>query len=255
MFKKLLLCLLFFIFQFSIFNYAGAQHNRMTLLQPTCASHNLRDNPRQVVVTQRYSSGNDNNFQETYLFDDNGNLTEYRKRGFGGEKVTSYPLTLSDLERPRPRGQNNDTIREKIYFFDYDGDVLELRQFDLKGRLISTMHYIYARGGNLAQSVEYTYDADSGNVVKRTVSDYDKREQLKTVRQYTADELLLWKEYRKYDCRGNLTRRVQTFYSDNDKETTVEKRTYSYDSHGNWTTCRYSLNGREIYTIDRTITY
>ena len=243
MFKKLLLCVLIFNFQLSFFNSVEAQHNRMTLLQPTYASLNLRDNPRQVVVIQRYVSGNDNNFQETYSFDGKGNLTEYRKRGFGGEKVTSYPLTLSDLEK------------NKKYIFDYDGDVLELRQFDLKGRLISTMHYIYARGGNLAQSVEYTYDADSGNVVKRTVSDYDKREQLKTVRQYTADELLLWEEFRKYDRHGNMTKRVQTFYSDNDKETTVEKRTYSYDSHGNWTSCRYTFNGREIYTIDRTITY
>ena len=243
MFKKLLLCVFIFNFQLSFFNSVEAQHNRMTLLQPTCASLNLRDNPRQVVVIQRYVSGNDNNFQETYSFDGKGNLTEYRKRGFGGEKVTSYPLTLSDLEK------------NKKYIFDYDGDVLELRQFDLKGRLISTTHYIYARGGNLAQNVEYAYDADSGMVSKRTVSDYDKREQLKTVRQYTADELLLWEEFRKYDRHGNMTKRVQTFYSDNDKETTVEKRTYSYDSHGNWTSCRYTFNGREIYTIDRTITY
>ena len=243
MFKKILLAVLIINFQLSIFNSVEAQHNRMTLLQPTCQSHNLSDNPRQVVVLQRYASGNDNNFQETYLFDSKGNLTEYRKRGFGGERVTSYPLTLEVLSTNRQ------------YKFDYDGDVLELRQFDLRKRLIATTHYIYARGGNLVQSVEYTYDADSGNVTKRTVSDYDKKERVKTVRQYTADELLLWEESRKYDRRGNLVKRVQTFYNDNDKETSVEKRQYRYDSHDNWTLCRYSLNGREMYSIERKITY
>lgn len=241
MFKKILFAL--FLFNFAFFNLVEAQHNRMTLLQPTCQSHNLRDNPRKVVVVQCYASGNDNNFQETYLFDSKGNLTEYRKRGFGGENVTTYPLTLSDLERNRK------------YKFDYDGDVLELRQFDLRGRLIATTHCIYVRGGNLVQSIEYTYDADSGNVTKRTVSDYDKNERLKTVRQYSADELLLWEECRKYDRRGNLTKRVQTFYNDNEKETTVEKRTYTFDRHGNWTSCRYFLNGHEMYSIDREIQY
>ena len=221
----------------------SAQLNRMTLLQPTTASHNLRDKPVKVVVIQRYASGNDNNLQETYLFDTRGNLTEYRKRGFGGEKVTNYPLSLENISKNRQ------------YKFDYDGDVLELRQFDLRGRLIASTHCIYARGGNLVQSIEYTYDADSNVVIKRTVSQYDNRERLKSVSQYSADELLLWEESRRYDRRGNLTKRTQTFYNDNEKTVTVEKRSYTYDSHGNWITCRYSLNGREMYSIERQITY
>lgn len=235
-YKIFIICLLFA-------NAICAQHNRSMLLQPTCRSFDLQDNPRQVVVVQRYESGHDNNFQETYLFDSAGNLTEYRKRGFGGEKVTSYPLTLEAISLNRQ------------YKFDYDGDVLELRQYDLMKRLIATTHCIYARGGNLVQSIEYTYDADSGVVTKRAVSVYDKNERLKSVHQYTADELLLWEESRKYDRRGNLIRRKQTFYSDNEKETTVEKRTYVFDRHGNWTLCRYSLNGKAMYSIEREITY
>jgi hypothetical protein len=241
MLKKIIILFLLFYFPFPAF--LSAQHNKAQLLQPTCASHNLRDNPRQMVVVQRYQSGNDNNFQETYLFDSLGKLTEYRKRGFGGEKVTAYPLTLEALSVNRQ------------YKFDYDGDVLELRQFDLRGRLIATTHCIYGRGGNLVQSVEYTYHADSGAVVKRTVSDYDKKERLKTVRQYTSDELLLWEEHRQYDRRGNLIKRTQTFYNGNEKETTVEKRSYSFDSHGNWILCRYSLNGTPMYSISRSLTY
>ena len=105
------------------------------------------------------------------------------------------------------------------------------------------------------QSVEYTYSPDSGVVVKRTVSCYDKKERLSEVRQYTADELLLWVEKRKYDRRGNLVSRTQTFYNEEDTDTTVEKRSYSFDSHGNWVMCHYTLNGKEMYTIERSIEY
>ena len=235
-FKILCICLLLAI-------TLNAQHNRPTLLQPTVASLNLRGNPTQMVVVQRYETGNDLNFQETYLFDSLGNLTEYRKRGFGGEKVTTYPLTIEAVSVNRQ------------YKFDYDGDVLELRQFDLRGRLVASTHYIYARGGNLVQSIEYSYNADSGAVTKRTVSDYDKNERLRTVRQYAADELLLMEEFRKYDRRGNLTKRSQTFYNEMEKETTVEKREYTFDRRGNWIVCRYSLNGKSIYSIEREIKY
>lgn len=221
----------------------AAQHNKSSLLQPSCESLNLREKPCRVVVVQRYVSGNDNNYQETYLFDSLGLLVEYRKRGFGGERVTSYPLSVESLSQNRQ------------YLFDYDGDVLEMRQFDLRGRLIASTHCIYAVGGNLAQSIEYAYDADSGIVTRRTVSDYDKHERLAKVSQYSADELLLWEEKRKYDRRGNMVRRVQTFYNDGKKEVTVEKRLYTFDRHGNWTSCLYSLNGKTLYSVEREISY
>jgi hypothetical protein len=196
-----------------------------------------------MTVTQQYKQGNDVNFQEVYLFDSVGNLKEYRKRGFGGERVTHYPLTLEDVSHNRQ------------YTFDYDGDVLELRQYDQRGRLVSSTHCIYAEGGNLAQSIEYTYDADSGVVTKRTVSTYDKRERLVSVEQYSADELLLWSEKRKYDRHGNLTKRTQTFYHDDETDTSVEVRKYTLDSRGNWHHCTYTLNGKEIYSITRDIVY
>lgn len=221
-----------------------AQHTREMLLQPDYDNYNLKGWPREVTVVQKYEQGNDNSFQETYLFDSVGKLTQYRKRGFGGERVTNYPLTMVEI------------TRNKVYFFDYDGDVLELRQYDQAGRLYSSTHCIYAEGGNLAMSIEYTYSADSGVVVKRTVSVYDKRERLVAVEQYTADELMLWSEKRKYDRKGNLVQRRQEFYDEEGgKETTVEKRLYTYDRRGNWTLCRYSLNGKQIYTIERKIAY
>lgn len=222
---------------------AVAQHSRQTLTQPTCGDYNLRTHPCQVTVVQRYESGSDINFQETYYFDSTGELTEYRKRGFGGENVTRYPLTVEDI---------SDGV---LYRFDYDGDVLEMRQFDMQNRLYSSTHYIYAVGGNLAMSVEYVYTADTGVVAKRTVSTYDKHERLKIVEQFTADELLILSEKYKYDRRGNLVRRTQTSYYDEEVVTNTERRRYTYDRNGNWIQCRYFMNGKEMYTIERTIVY
>lgn len=238
------LVLLFFL----VANAAFAQHTMQSLMRPDYDDYNLKAWPRQMTVVQRYESGNDNNFQETYLFDSTGCLTEYRKRGFSGEQVTHYPLVITDSGGWGRMGS-------RLYKFDYDGDVLELRQFDRRGRLSSSTHFIYADGGNLAMSVEYAYDSDSGVVTKRTVSVYDRHERLVTIEQYTADELLLWRESRKYDRRGNLIRRVQTFYNDEETETTVEKRSYSYDRFGNWTQCRYFMNGKAMYFIERDIDY
>lgn len=230
-----------FFFLFPCLMYA--QHSRQGLTQPDYDTYNLRAWPRQITVVQKYNGGNDNNFQETYLFDSTGHLKEYRKRGFGGERTTRYPLTMSDISQ------------NKQYTFDYDGDLVELRQYDLRKRLISSTHCIYAEGGNLAMSIEYTYHPDSTVVTRRTVSTYDKRERLASIEQYTADELLLWTERRKYDKKGNLKKRTQTFYNDDEVTVTTETRTYTYDRRGNWTHCRYALNGQPMYTIEREIKY
>ena len=234
-----ILVLVMFLFAGSLW----AQHNRQGLMQPNYDDYNLKFWVRQMTVVHKYPSGNDINFQETYRFDSVGNLVEYRKRGFGGEQVTRYPLTLEQISTKRK------------YTFDYDGDVVELLQYDMRGTLYSSTHCIYGKAGKLVMSIEYSYSADSAKVTKRTVSEYDRNERLATVRQYTADELLLWSEKRKYDRRGNLVKRVQTFYNDDNTESTVERRTYTFDSHGNWLECKYSLNGKEMYTIIRSFDY
>lgn len=230
-----------------------AQHSRQSLTQPDYDDYNLRFWPRQVTVVQHYASGHDINFQEVYLFDSTGHLTEYRKQGFGGERVTTFPLTMTETSG----WSEKELVR---YRFDYDGDLLETRTYDMKGRFVASAHYIYAEGGNLVQHVEYAYDADSGVVVRRTVFDYDKHERLVRVSQYSADELLLGSEKRKYDRRGNLVRRTQVFYDeatshDDGISTSVEQRKYTYDRRGNWIQCRYTLNGKSLYTIERTIVY
>lgn len=221
---------------------SAAQHTKNSLLQPDYDDYNLKAWPRQITVVQHYQSGNDINFQEEYYFDSTGHLTEYRKRGFGGEQVTHFPL--------------QSLPQNKEYQFDFDGDVLELTVRDQKGRVGSSEHFIYAESGNLAMTVEYTYSAINGIVEHRTVSTYDKQDRLTRVEQYTADELLLYTEVLKYDRQGNLKSRVRTFYND-DETTTVsnESRKYTYDRRGNWTTCQLMAEGKTICTIERSIEY
>lgn len=219
-----------------------AQHSRQQLLQPDYDSYNLQGWPRQITVIQKYDNGNDINFQETYCFDSLGNLTEYGKRGFGVMKKTYYPLS-----------QLNPS---KQYDFDYDGDVLRVLEFDLKHRLITSTHYIYGVGGNLMQTIQYAYnDADSGAIMERIVTEYDKNEQPVSVSTYSADELLLVAEKIKYDRRGNDIKRTITYYDEESKTVTTVRRVYTYDKHGNWTVCRYLLNGKEMYVIERKIDY
>lgn len=229
----------------AIFLFAStlcAQHNRAELLQPNYDIYNLQWWPRQITVVQHFESGQDINFQETYLFDSVGNLTEYRKRGFGGLHKTTYPLTQLN-----PRMQ---------YDFDYDGDILRIIEFDLMQRLISSEHYIYGSGGNLIQTVRYAYsEADSGTVIERTVTRYDKKERPATIKTYSPDELLLVAEKIKYDRHGNNIKRTITYYDEESTTVTTEKRDYTYDSRGNWTKCRFILDGKPIYTIERSFIY
>lgn len=229
----------------ALFLFAGvvsAQHSRQALMQPKYEDFNLKFWVRQMTVVQRYASGQDINFQETYLFDSVGDLAEYRKRGFGGQNITKYPLPQLDPQ--------------KRYDFDYDGDILRVMEFDMKGRLASSTHYIYGSGGNLVQTVSYAYnEADSGAVMERTVTLYDKHERPVSINTYTPDELLLVAEKMKYDRRGNNTQRRITYYDEESTTVSVERRSYTYDRHGNWTSCRYSLDGKEIYTIERKIEY
>lgn len=229
----------------TLFLFAGAvsaQHTRQGLLQPKYEDFNLKFWVRQMTVVQRYATGMDINFQETYLFDSVGDLDEYRKRGFGGQNITKYPLPQLDPQ--------------KRYDFDYDGDILRVMEFDMKGRLASSTHYIYGSGGNLVQTVSYAYnEADSGAVMERTVTLYDKHERPVSINTYTPDELLLVAEKMKYDRRGNNTLRRITYYDEESTTVSVERRSYTYDRHGNWTSCRYSLDGKEIYSIERKIEY
>lgn len=229
----------------ALFLFAGAvsaQHTRQGLLQPKYEDFNLKFWVRQMTVVQRYATGMDINFQETYLFDSVGDLAEYCKRGFGGQHITKYPLPQLDPQ--------------KRYDFDYDGDILRVMEFDMKGRLASSTHYIYGSGGNLVQTVSYAYnEADSGAVMERTVTLYDKHERPVSINTYTPDELLLVAEKMKYDRRGNNTQRRITYYDEESTTVSVERRSYTYDRHGNWTSCRYSLDGKEIYSIERKIEY
>ena len=219
----------------------SAQHNKRSIISPTTHDYNLNAWVKTLVATQQYESGNDITFQEVYNYDSTGHLTEYRKRGFGGEQVTRFPL--------------DDMPANRFYIFDYDDDILEMRVFDQMKRLVSTTHYIYANNGKLSETIEYEYSGDSGYVKQRTVTTYDKKERIQSIEQYTNDELLLYREKRSYDKHNNLTIRTMQFFNEDKVISNKEKRTYTYDTHNNWISCKYTYNSEPMYTINRKIEY
>lgn len=212
--------------------------------QPTLQEMGLRGRVKSITALQQYQGGNDMTTQEEWLFDTAGRLTSHAKTGFGGTHVTTYP-------RPAENGR-----KQKITRAD-DGDILQLTQYAADGRMLSSAHYIYAADGTLAATVTYYYDDDGGdNAVNGHAETYfDKKGRRSSVTQYAADDAKQMEERCTYNRRGDLAKRVQTFYHGKDRETATERHRYTYDRHGNWTRHTFIHNGKAYYTVIRTITY
>lgn len=214
-----------------------------TFFQPTRIDQNLKGKVMRVVSVQKYTQGTDMNYEETWDYEQNGKLSEYVKRGFGGERKTVYPERKAD--NPRVHTE-----------YDRDGDPLVTYHYDGEHRLVRSKHYIYGIGGTLVVAVEYAYDQENGGAVMvRKLCQYDKKEHLAEVFQYSVDEVLQMEEHYRYDKQGNLTERIQTFYDEEKRTQTREQRKYKYDKQGNWVHCEYFHNGIQLSTTDRTITY
>jgi hypothetical protein len=212
-------------------------------IQPTIAELGLKNRVNTLVAVQHYEGGNDMTYQEEWHFDSVGNLLRYAKRGFGGEHITTYPCPAEESK-----------LQKVMY--DDDGDILEVRNYTQDGRMLSSLHYIYAEGGALAAVVTYEYEVSDENVVKsHSETYYDKENHVVSKEQYTADAELQLSETLKYNRHGDVVKRVQTSLDGAEKDVTTEQRKYKYDHYGNWVSCTYYNNGKKYYTITRTITY
>lgn len=245
---------------------AECQQTTPVLQQPTVKDYALKVGVKEVVIQRQAVGGNDLASVETLCFDSVGRLTSLRKSGFGGNKVTSYPVDNGQFEVV-------DTVERATYLFamnskteqNYmlrrtlravDGDVVAVYHYNDNGFIERSVHYIYAASGALATTVQYDY-GDAGGVAGRRLSSYSKSGKVLTMQSYSADEQLLMEETYTYDKQDNPVKRVQKFYDNpsGKPRETVETRRYTYDSHGNWTTQQYSLAGRQLYTYSRTIKY
>lgn len=130
---------------------------------------------------------------------------------------------------------------------DGDGNVFCEAEYDASSRLLRTFHYIYDREGRRAAAVVYSY-GDSSFVETRTLEQYDSHGRLLKRYQYTADEMLIFKETYSYNRRGDLRKRVQISYETAQPSRTVETRRYGYDASGVLISARYYLDGTLYYT-------
>ncbi|MDY5969232.1 MAG: hypothetical protein SPJ13_04365 [Bacteroidales bacterium] len=214
------------------------------MFQPALNDFGLKGKAKTVTQLTRFVGGQDLNKEEIWEFNEQGLLLRHTKKGFGGEHVTSYPL-------PRETDKRQMTLR------DDDGDILEVRHYASDGRtLLTTIHYVYAKGGSLAATVAYHYSAtDTGVVESHTETYYDKAGRVASVEQHGADATLLMTERYKYNRHGDLKQRTQQFFNDTQTDKVKETRQYKYDKTGNWTEQTYLHNGTARYTILRRITY
>ena len=215
-----------------------------TMYQPTRTELGLRGTVSAVTQITRFEGGQDMNKQETWLFDESGSLMRHTVKGFGGEHSTNYPVAREEDKRQQVTR-------------DSDGDITEMRRYASDGHTpLAATYYVYAAAGALAATVTYNYSvADTGMVESRTEAYYNKAGRVARTFQYSADAAPLMQETYKYNCHGDLKRRVQHFYSDGERTTQKETRKYRYDGMGNWVEQTYLMDGKRIYTISRTISY
>ena len=259
--------LLFLLTATTISAIHGVAQNISPMEQPTRDDYNLKGNIIAMTALTK-TEGNDMNFQEKWVFDSNGRLTHYEKKGFG--------QTLS-LDYPRPKPQSQGTWSH----YDDDGDLLETRTYNMDSSLKTSVHYIYNSHGERCGHIQYNYSTDgTGTVAERRVTRCDKTGKPLDIYHYAADDEPLVEEHYKYDKKGNVTKRTTTFHETGEthtdtyryrydkqgkwtslhylrdkKEQWVRSHAYQYDAQGNWTEDIYSENGTRLQTISRTLTY
>ena len=116
------------------------------------------------------------------------------------------------------------------------------------GRIQFSHHDVVDDKDRLTVRITYTYD-DSGIVLYRTLTSFDKQGHISRREQYTAADFLLVEEDFKYDRHENLVRRTVIFYDEEtgEKSRTIETRQYSYASDGTILHTRYYINGTAYY--------
>lgn len=211
-------------------------------IQPTRASYNLKGAVKHITAVQKYDGIKDMNFQEEYIFEQDGRQSQYVRKGFGGRVVTEYPQPVS-----------GDSIRVPSY--DHDGDLVKVLVYTKDSVLRQSIHNIYSKPGKLEVTITYNY-APQGMIVTKRLSYYNAKRQCRMVQVLTPEETIILEQTFNYDNHGNLTKKKQTSYDvDGTASKSVEKRKYKCDDHGNWVEQKYYMSGRMCYTTLRKVEY
>ena len=159
-------------------------------------------------------------------------------RGFAQSKITSFLIQsiacfILVFYSHSISAQTDDTL---VCRLTYRSD----------STVASSEHRVYDEKSTLAVTITYTYD-ERGVVDTRQLCSFNRQRQLIQRMIYSADDVLLMEERFKYDRHGNLTKREQTTYEDEQPMTTIETRRYSYHKDGTIENCEYYINGQLYY--------
>ena len=162
-------------------------------IQPTRASYNLKGAVKHITAVQKYDGIKDMNFQEEYIFEQDGRQSQYVRKGFGGRVVTEYPQPVS-----------GDSIRVPSY--DHDGDLVKVLVYTKDSVLRQSIHNIYSKPGKLEVTITYNY-APQGMIVTKRLSYYNAKRQCRMVQVLTPEDLQLRQSRKPDQEEADLVRR------------------------------------------------
>ena len=158
-----------------------------------------RSNMTQSLLTSYYDNPDGEEVQHVVCeYDNRGNCTKYSTYYYG--KLENEEISKFDA--------NNNVIYNHLTYFDYVDDTTI-------DTIVTVTTYKYNKQGLLLQT---TYcSGDRGNVLIRITNSYTADGQIKEERVYRTSLL-----EERFCGKGNAPERL------------VERRVYTYDSHGNW---------------------
>jgi hypothetical protein len=110
--------------------------------------------------------------------------------------------------------------------------------------------YQYNRKGQVIESIKYEKE---GNFVEKRLFKYNTQGLVVRIRTYNKDNRLIKTSDKTYNPQGDCIR--WEVHNKTTKVKIVETYQYSYDTHNNWVSAVYFVNGSPTQIIERTLDY
>ena len=214
----------------SMYTYGGSGSDADKDLQYfTCFSYEFdkSGNITYKKLTDDQLNGNVYTVEETYRYDDAGNVISYALTGInGGQEQTQYTYDV-----------NNNLIKEvTINSFDYE--TVCVKTYDENGKLIR-------------EETTDNEDNPSSSVILYTYNTDGLLETVKNTNKYTANSTTVYVDHYTYNTQG-LVSKQESLTIENNAEVYKCINNYSYDVHGNILTeaiSEYNHGQHEYETI------
>ena len=245
--------------------------------------YDSKGNKIEEIEKSEYDSDKENSSlgdKKTYKYDSKGHIIEYKEYYFS-ETATSKLTYAYDSKGNKIQetyyDKDGEIETKYLYTFDTNGNKIE-KHYDYDGDLTTSK---YDTNGNIAEKAYYSFDEENKEQIflYRTIYTFDSRgnkleeadyeDGVKTI-TYTCTydskgnklEEADYEDGNKtmiytcaYDSKGNKLEEVEY----NDDGEIYEKKSFKYDSKGNWTSKMFEENtqrwGKETKVHERKISY